>query len=126
MTIQSITLPIHYTRWDLTGIDPMMQKDRYTQSQEQLTRMPRNRLKLNVRCYAGHRSEETPMSFAIGSRQVEVLEVIDCWLAPTHRYFKIRGDDTGVYILRHDGATDEWELTLFNCDTREESRLSCT
>jgi hypothetical protein len=126
MTILSITLPIHYTRWDLTGIDAMMQKHRYTQSQEQLTRMHRDRFKLSVRCYAGHRSEETPISFVIGSRQVEVLEVIDRWLAPTHRYFKIRGNDTGVYILRHDGTTDEWELTLFNSGTREESRLSCT
>jgi hypothetical protein len=30
-----------------------------------------------------------------------------------HRYFKVRGDDTGTYILRHDARADRWELTLF-------------
>lgn len=88
--------------------------------------MSSDRLKINVRCYAGYRSEETPLNFLIGSRQVEVLEVIDRWLAPNHRYFKVRGDDAGVYILRHDVATDQWELTLFNSGTHEAIKLSST
>ncbi len=39
------------------------------------------------------------------------LAVLDRWLAPDHRYFKVRGDDGGVYILRHDAERDVWELT---------------
>ena len=42
-----------------------------------------------------------------------MVEVIDRWLAPDHRYFKVVGDDRATYILRHDVATARWELTLF-------------
>jgi hypothetical protein len=70
-------------------------------------------LRVRVACYAGHRADETPRTFWIGERRVEVAEVLDRWLAPDHRYFKVRGDDGDVYILRHDGAADQWHLTLY-------------
>ena len=76
--------------------------------------MTRDTLTLQVQCYAGYRGEETPRRFTLGTRNIEVLEVIDQWLAPDHRYFKLRGDDEGVYILRHDVATGRWELTLYD------------
>ena len=76
--------------------------------------MTRNSLSLQVECYAGYRGEETPRRFSIGTRSIEVLEVIDQWLAPDHRYFKVKGDDDGVYILRHDVASNRWELTLYD------------
>lgn len=69
---------------------------------------------LTVECYAGYRSEETPRRFRLGERCVEVQEVIDRWLAPDHRYFKLRGDDNAVYILRHDVGRDRWQLTLYD------------
>lgn len=68
---------------------------------------------IRVDCYAGYRGEETPRRFLIGSRQVEIAEILDRWLAPDHRYFKVRGDDGDLYILRHDPGQDRWELTLF-------------
>lgn len=71
------------------------------------------RVDVRVECYAGYRGEETPRRFALGSRRVEVVEVIDRWLAPDHRYFKVRGDDGATYILRHDLDTLVWELTFF-------------
>ena len=83
-------------------------------------------LGLRVECYAGHRGEETPRRFIIGARAVRVDEVLDRWLDPRHRYFKVRGDDQGVYILRHDIIYDLWELTLFDSGTRKETRLSST
>jgi hypothetical protein len=43
------------------------------------------------------------------------VEVLDRWLAPDHRYFKVRGDDSAVYILRHDEGAGEWEMTMFDC-----------
>ncbi len=73
-----------------------------------------NALTLNVECYAGYRGEQTPRRFHIGSRVIEVEEVLDRWLEPDHRYFKLLGDDGGTYILRHDVAGDHWELTLFD------------
>jgi hypothetical protein len=35
-------------------------------------------------------------------------------LAPDHRYFKIRGDDGALYILRNDVVTGRWELTMLD------------
>ncbi|MDD2604830.1 MAG: hypothetical protein RBR20_12410 [Desulfobacterales bacterium] len=72
---------------------------------------------IQVQCYAGYRAEETPRAFRIGTRQVTVVEVLDRWLAPDHRYFKVAGDDAGVYILRHDPGLDRWEITLFQAST---------
>lgn len=76
--------------------------------------MNQNSLTLQVECYAGYRGEETPRRFQIGSRRIEVVEVIDRWLSPDHRYFKVLGDDEGIYILRYDTSTNRWELTLFD------------
>lgn len=81
---------------------------------------------LRVECYSGYRGEETPRRFFIGEREVEVLEVLDRWLDPTHRYFKLRGSDSGIYLLRHDTVADRWELTMFNSGSRDETRLSST
>lgn len=68
---------------------------------------------VEVECYAGHRGEETPRRFTVGERRVEVRDLLDAWLGPDHRYFKVAGDDGGVYILRHDAVADLWEITLF-------------
>jgi hypothetical protein len=77
---------------------------------------------LDVDCYAGHRGEETPRRFSIGERQLEVVEVLDRWLGPDHRYFKVRGDDGAVYILRHDVVTWQWELELYDATSRGDGR----
>ena len=90
------------------------------------TDMPDNRLGIRVECYAGYRGEETPRRLFIGERQIDVVEVLDRWLAPTHRYFKLRGNDGGVYIVRHDNAADRWELTLFDSGRTADTRLSST
>ena len=75
---------------------------------------------IRVECHAGYRGEETPRRFSIGGRRVEVADIIDRWLAPDHRYFKVGGDDGAVYILRHDAGADRWELTMF--DRRGDAR----
>ena len=68
---------------------------------------------LRVVCYAGYRGEQEPRQFFVGKRSVQVMDVIDRWTAPDHRYFKCRGSDGDVYILRHDVATGRWELTMY-------------
>ncbi len=46
----------------------------------------------------------------IGGRTIEVLEVIERWREPDRRYFKLRGDDDTIYLLRHDELEDRWEI----------------
>jgi len=70
-------------------------------------------MRIRVQCYAGHRGEEEPRAFDLGDRRLEVVEIIDRWLAPDHRYFKVQADDDNVYILRHDETAGEWEMTSF-------------
>ncbi|UCH23265.1 MAG: hypothetical protein JSU83_08695 [Deltaproteobacteria bacterium] len=68
---------------------------------------------IKVDCYAGYRGEETPRYIRLGERKIAVLEVIDQWLAPDHRYFKIQGDDGAIYIIRHDIDKRYWELIFY-------------
>ena len=70
-------------------------------------------MKIRVHCYAGHRGEEEPRAFDLEERHLEVIEIIDRWLAPDHRYFKVQADDGKLYILRYDERADEWEMTAF-------------
>ena len=57
--------------------------------------------------------EEVPRCLWFGSRAVTVSAVVDRWLAPSHRYFKLRGDDRATYLIRHDVPTNSWELILY-------------
>jgi len=68
---------------------------------------------LRVECYAGYQGEETPRVFYIGEHRFEVKEVMDRWLAPNHRYFKVTCKEGSLYILRHDVQSNTWELTFF-------------
>jgi len=81
---------------------------------------------IRVECYAGYRAEERPLRFFIRNRCVTVSETLDQWQGPDYRYFKVRGDDKGIYILRHSSAEDTWELTMFDSGELDETRLSST
>jgi len=70
-------------------------------------------VKIAVECYAGYRGEQEPRAFAFGGRRVEVVEIVDRWLAPEHRYFKVKADDGRMLLLRQDAASGDWELAGF-------------
>ncbi len=70
-------------------------------------------MELKVSCYSGYRGEQTPRQIHFGERKIEVVEIVDQWLSPAYRYFKIVGDDHGLYIVRHDEHEQKWELTFF-------------
>ena len=78
---------------------------------------PRPPLTIDVECYAGHRGEETPRALLVAGARIEVAEVLDRWLAPDHRYFKLKDPNGDIYIVRHDAAMDTWELTMFQRST---------
>jgi hypothetical protein len=70
-------------------------------------------MRIRVECYAGYRGEETPRRFWLGAKKIEVQDVLDRWMAPDHRYFKVLGHDKAVYILRHDAISWDWDLTFY-------------
>jgi hypothetical protein len=70
-------------------------------------------LEITVECYAGYRGEQTPRRFHLRERAFDVDCVLDQWLAPDHRYFKVRTAEGDVCIVRHDVASGAWELTMF-------------
>jgi hypothetical protein len=55
-----------------------------------------------------------------------VEEVLDQWLAPEHRYFRLRGDDGGVYVVRYDIAADRWEWPLVDSGRPPDTSLPST
>lgn len=70
-------------------------------------------MEICVESYAGYRGEEEPRAFWLGKRRLEVVELVDRWLAPEHRYFKVKAGDGDFYILRHDEVRRVWELGAF-------------
>jgi hypothetical protein len=70
-------------------------------------------LTVTVECYAGHRGEETPRTIVLGERRIDVADVVDRWLAPDHRYFKLRDPVGDTYLVRQDIRSGTWELTMF-------------
>jgi hypothetical protein len=77
-------------------------------------------LTVRVECYAGHRGEQTPRTLILGDRRIDVAEVVDAWLAPDYRYFKLRGADGNTYLVRHDERSSTWELTMFRAQNVSE------
>ena len=71
-------------------------------------------MQIKVDCYCGYRGEETPKRILMGTRKVEVRKILDRWLAPDHRYFKLIGDDKATYIIRHDEGKWQRELIFFS------------
>ena len=67
-------------------------------------------MKISVECYAGYRGDQEPRAFRLGEHRFEVVELLDRWLDPAHRYFKVRVPDGRLFILRHDAASGDWEL----------------
>ncbi len=74
-------------------------------------------LSAHVECDSGRSGEETPRRIDFGSRSVAVIEVVDRWLSPDHKYFKVTGDDGASYVLRHDTNSRVWEVILFEAKT---------
>lgn len=71
-------------------------------------------MEIRVECYAGHRGEAEPRAFQLGARRFEVMAILDRWLDPDRRYFKVQTDDGATYILRHDEASGLWEIHSFH------------
>ncbi|MDX1374941.1 MAG: hypothetical protein R3357_05210 [Burkholderiales bacterium] len=67
-------------------------------------------MRIRVECYAGFRGEQEPRAFTLGERRFEVIEILDRWLDPAHRYFKVAVEDKRKFLLRQDTGSGEWVL----------------
>jgi hypothetical protein len=79
------------------------------------------RMDLVVECSPGHRGEPEPLAFAIGTRRLAVLAIVDRWFAPGSRWYKVEADDGDTYILRHDAPEHRWSLAAFTSAARSAS-----
>lgn len=70
-------------------------------------------MRVRVETDAGDSGIELPNRLHFDGRSVEVIENVDRWFGPDYCYFKVKGDDGNLYILRLDEPRDEWELTMF-------------
>jgi hypothetical protein len=74
--------------------------------------MSENPQALTVLASRSEQGISEPSAFYLGERRIDVVEVLDRWLAPDHGYFKLLTTD-GIYILRHDDEENLWALTLY-------------
>jgi hypothetical protein len=68
-------------------------------------------MRVQVESVADSRGVEMPRRFHLRGRKVEIVEGDDQWHGADYRYFKVKGDDGNVYILRFDEPSSEWEPT---------------
>ena len=68
---------------------------------------------LRVESRTGLHGIVEPVAFLLGGQRINVVQIIDRWIAHDYSYFKIEASDRGMYILRYTPASQQWELTLF-------------
>jgi hypothetical protein len=69
-------------------------------------------------------SRAVPQSLYRGKRRIKIIEIMDQWYGPVHRYVKVRAHDGSMYILRLDLRLDEvshqWKLIMFSAAPAQE------
>jgi hypothetical protein len=69
---------------------------------------------VEVECQPEQHPWPTPRRLRFGNRVITVAEVVDRWFGADDQYVKIRSDDGRLYIVHHDRAANQWELTLYD------------
>ena len=70
-------------------------------------------MQVQVETHRGYGGVEVPRRFRLDGREIEAIETLDQWSGRNDRYFKVRGGDGSLYILRFDELRAEWELIMF-------------
>ena len=69
-------------------------------------------MRIEVDAYAGYKADQRPIRFWLRGREYRVLEILDQWYSPDDTWFRVRAEDSGLYILRLN-ATNGWSLESF-------------
>ncbi|MBW2467467.1 MAG: hypothetical protein JRF02_09220 [Deltaproteobacteria bacterium] len=67
---------------------------------------------ITVECYAGSRPEEYPLNFYLSGEKINISKIIDRWITPEDRCFKVLGNDSNVYLLKYNANKDSWRILL--------------
>jgi hypothetical protein len=78
-------------------------------------------MQINVEMHSGYGDFQVPRRFWLDGREVKVSDNLDQWHGADYRYFKLKGDDGNLYILRLDQIELEWELIVFQARNLEEA-----
>jgi hypothetical protein len=68
-----------------------------------------------VESYSGFQLHERPRRFTWGETWVEVHQIMEQWVTPVSRGFKVRVEDR-VYRLEYYQARDTWEVELIKTE----------
>jgi hypothetical protein len=63
-----------------------------------------------VRCFAGSRADQRPLSFLADEGEIQVRNMLENWREPDYLVFKVEGEDGWVYELRHHEYEDLWQV----------------
>ena len=63
----------------------------------------------NVRCLAGSRANERPISFLVDEHEIEILTILRSWREPDYLCFKVETEHGKVYELRYREYQDCWQ-----------------
>ncbi len=63
-----------------------------------------------VRCMAGYRADERPLSFLVDDREIEIFTIVESWREPDYSYFRVKTKDDRVYDLRRHEYEDYWQV----------------
>jgi len=66
--------------------------------------------RIEVRCLAGYRANERPISFLVEERQIEIRAILKSWREPDYLCFKVETQDGCVYDLRYHEHEDYWQV----------------
>ena len=72
----------------------------------------KNTAKLKIEFYSGYKGDETPRRIWLGSKQIEIMEIVKRWMSPDERYFKVKGDNGSTYTICQDLSSYKWKVYL--------------
>jgi protein-tyrosine phosphatase len=74
---------------------------------------------IQVTCYAGYKSNESPRSFVWGERMFNITKIVDRWYdsgadarSQVADYFKVQTDDGGTYVIQYNRLFDSWAVMI--------------
>jgi len=71
---------------------------------------PKSWTRTAVRCLAGFRADERPISFLLGASEIQVRSILESWREPDYLFFKVEAEDGSLYELRNHQYEDYWEV----------------